>query len=63
VREMGDAIGFKQQLHEHNIVWSIWAGEWRLWRVILCTLEQRMEVSHEISRADRYCSIEKISTL
>jgi len=50
---MGDAIGFKQQLHEHNVVWSIWAGEWRLWRVILCTLEQRMEGSHEISRADR----------
>jgi len=25
---------------------------WRLWWIILCTLEQRMEVSDEISRAD-----------
>jgi len=26
---------------------------WRLWWIILCTLEQRMAVSHEISGADR----------
>ena len=44
------AIGFRQQLSTTSRLNHL---SWRLWWVILCTLEQRMEVSHEISRADR----------
>jgi len=42
-----------QTTAEHDVVWIIWAGDHRKLSCAQCTLERRIAVSCEISRADR----------